>query len=151
MTETIDLFDSEGVTSELNGLGVDIDPLREQITYFGQMASAWQTRIATLDATSDPIVARMLNDQMSKLDRLFILNQGLPNRDGYRHAIVTPSQFRNYPTRAFPGITDLLQDIDVIDQAERDERILLLKRHVSDVMILVKAAGDYLKEFHEIA
>ncbi len=44
----------------------------------------WQ---ANFDANKDeyerdPLLARVLNDQMSKLDRTFILEQGLPNRPG---------------------------------------------------------------------
>lgn len=93
-----------------------------------------------------PLMARIVNDQISKLDRLFLLNEDLPNRSSIRHAIISPSQFNSYGSSVFPGIGDLMHGINDLTGKEREDRIKDLKKHVSDLMILLKAAADYLKD-----
>ena len=38
-----------------------------------------------------------------KLDRVFLLPQGLPDRPLYRHAIISPSKYDSYSAGSFPG------------------------------------------------
>lgn len=39
---------------------------------------------------------RMLNDKLMLLERVFLLPQGLPDRQNFRNAIFSPSKFNSY-------------------------------------------------------
>ncbi len=99
-------------------------------------------------ASSNPLLTRALNDQSSKVDRSLLLPFGLPNRPDSLHAIISPSEFNSYSSDAFPGISDLLYGFDqLVDGSdEKEERKQMLRKHVSDLMIVIKAAADYMED-----
>ena len=66
------------------------------------------------------------------------------DRPSSRHAIFAPSKFNSYGGAAFPGIIDLLHEIDDLDNDSKKKRYEKLKRHVSDLMIMIKEASRYL-------
>ncbi|XP_069165588.1 N-acetylated-alpha-linked acidic dipeptidase 2 [Procambarus clarkii] len=98
----------------------------------------------------DPITTRAINDQMMKLEQVFILPAGLPGRPQIRHAVFAPSQFDSYAASGFPGITDLLHNMETLTDTERQEREEQIKRHVSDLTIMMQRATSFLKDFHVI-
>ena len=61
-----------------------------------------------------------------------------------RNAIFAPSKFNSYGGAAFPGIIDLLHEIDDLDNESKKKRYEKLKRHVSDLMIMIKEASRFL-------
>ena len=50
----------------------------------------------------------------------------------------------------FPGILDLLHDYEELKDEERVERVLELRRHLSDLMILFRQAAAWLQPFDKI-
>ena len=92
-----------------------------------------------------PLLAKAINDQMMNLDKNFLLDVGLPGRPIYSHAIMSPSQFDSYGSGYFPGISDTLYDFDSQDQTEQERRKAVLKKHLSDLMIVILRACDHLK------
>ena len=50
----------------------------------------------------------------------------------------------------FPGILDLLHDYEELEEKERVERVLELRRHLSDLMILFRQAAAWLQPFDKI-
>ena len=52
----------------------------------------------------------MLNDKLMLLERVFLLPQGLPDRQNYRNAIFSPSKFNSYGNIFFDELLDLLND-----------------------------------------
>ncbi|XP_069165777.1 N-acetylated-alpha-linked acidic dipeptidase 2-like isoform X2 [Procambarus clarkii] len=98
----------------------------------------------------DPITTRAINDLMMKLEQVFILPAGLPGRPQIRHAVFAPSQFDSYAASGFPGITDLLYNMETLTDTERQEREEQIKRHVSDLTIMMQRATSFLKDFHVI-
>jgi len=97
-----------------------------------------------------------MNDQKRGFEKNFLLAEGLPDRIQYRHVVSAPSLFDAYGGSAFPGVGDLLYKLDPSspDQVKLDpsspehERVVKqLKKHVSDLMILIQRAADYLKPF----
>ena len=131
---------------QLEELGIETQYVIEQINAFSDTSRQWEASLDIESAKKNPLKARILNSQMTHLDRLFLMPQGLPGRALYRHAIISPSKYDSYGSSVFPGISDLLHGIDALSGAELDARVEQLKRHVSDLMVVIKAAENYLKD-----
>ena len=76
-------------------------------------------------------------------------HSGLPDRIQYRHVITAPSLFDAYGGSAFPGLGDLLYKLEQIPVREVSEEynkvVKQIKKHVSDIMIIIKRASHFLK------
>jgi len=133
------------------GLGKPYDLLLSTIEEFKSASISFEKRREELKASGkleDPLAARILNDQMMKFERVWLLPQGLPGRPAIRHAIFSPAKFNSYGGAAFPGISDLLHEVDKLSEEERRERFTELRRHLSDLMILFRQAAAWLQPTH---
>ncbi len=67
----------------------------------------------------------------------------------FRHAIISPSVHNKYGSGAFPGIVDLLYDLEKGngDAAKNND---LLARHVTDLIVVIKAAKDFINDIGTI-
>ena len=145
-------LETEGAVKQLRdaGLGKPFDVLVESIEEFSAASSLWTERRQEMQKSGeldDPIKARMLNDQIMKFERVWILPKGLPGREAIRHAVFSPAKFNAYGGAAFPGISDLLHEFDKLEEEERAERLLELRKHLSDLMILFRQAASWLQPF----
>jgi len=136
-----------GIVNTLTSLGIDSQYLEEAIKKFRPAVNEYKKNMEKIDL-SNPLTRRTVNDQIRGFEKTFLLNPGLPNRLQYRHAVIAPSMFDAYGGSAFPGIGDLLFGIDELDEGQRKERIKQLKRHVSDLMIVITRAAKYLQPLH---
>ena len=104
------------------------------------------------DIKGDPLKLRMINDQLMQMEKVFIMDGGIPLRDETRHAIFAPGKFNAYGGGGFPAISDLLYEHDklVEDSPEYTKRWDLIKRHVSDLMIMTQNAARYLKPYNTV-
>ncbi len=100
--------------------------------------------------TTEPMTLRMLNDQLMLLERAFLIPEGLPGRAGDRHAIFARAKFNHYGSATFPGLVDLTHEIDLLEGEEAAEQWEKVKKHISDLMIIVRNAADFLSPFHQI-
>ena len=75
---------------------------------------------------------------------------GLPGRPVYNHAIMSPAKFDAYGSGYFSGIGDILYDFDNQTPEEQESRKLTLKKHLSDLMIVILRASDHLKEVYRL-
>ena len=73
---------------------------------------------------------------------------GLPDRPEHRHAIFSPAKFNSYGSSTFPGIGDLLHQIETLTGDEATHRWEQIKRHVSDLMIIIHGATNFLQKPH---
>jgi hypothetical protein len=137
-------MESNGLIAKLTDLGIETKYLKEAITNFRPAVAAWRMYINDLDLTN-PLVRRTINDQIRGFEGTFLLYGGLPDRMQYRHAIIAPSQFDAYGGSAFPGLGDLVHGIEDLSESDRSIQIEKLKKHTSDLMILVNRAAMYLK------
>ncbi|XP_037804031.1 N-acetylated-alpha-linked acidic dipeptidase 2-like [Penaeus monodon] len=124
--------------------------LGEAIDNFTMTTSGFVAKINQMKEDIDPVTLRSLNDQIMKLEQIFIMPAGLPGRPTVRHAIFAPSQFDNYATAGFPGISDLLYGYDSLGTEEMTARQKEIRRHISDLTILVQRASSLLEDFHSI-
>lgn len=151
MEESYAIMERQEIILQLNGLGVETEYWKNQIDQYVLLSEIWRNRFESFtNGTTDPYQARTINDQMMKIDRTFILPQGLPMRPSYCHAIISPSLHNSYGGGSFPGISDLLYGIDDLQGGELQSRIDMLNRHVADLATVIKRAGDYLKEVDTI-
>lgn len=124
--------------------------LGEAIDNFTMATSGFVAKVNQMKNDIDPVTLRALNDQIMKVEQVFVMPAGLPGRPSVRHAVFAPSQFDNYATAGFPGISDLLYGYDGLGPEETTERQKEIKRHISDLTILVQRASSLLEDFHSI-
>ena len=150
MQNTIESFKTNGVLDTLASNGVKTSAWLRHIDRFEATVKDWTRNFTAEKETleSNPILARKSNDIISKLDRAFLMSKGLPmGRQQTKHAIISPSAFNIYGGDSFPGISDLLYGLDDLVGDERQQRIKELEIHVSDLMVVIKTATDYLGGF----
>ena len=96
---------------------------------------------------TDPFKLKMVNDQLMQMERVFLMDGGLPERPHTRHAIFAPGKHDSYSGGGFPAISDLLYENEklVKGSEEYKKRWSTIKQHVSDLMIMTQSAARYLK------
>uniref|UniRef100_A0A8C5XQU5 glutamate carboxypeptidase II n=1 Tax=Microcebus murinus TaxID=30608 RepID=A0A8C5XQU5_MICMU len=110
---------------------------------FYRNASKFSKQLQDFDK-SNPILLRIINDQLMFLERAFIDPLGLPDRPFYRHIIYAPSSHNKYAGESFPGIYDALFDIESkVDPAKAWGEV---KRQISIAAFTVQAAAGTLRE-----
>ena len=99
-----DMVDN-GVIAKLSSLGVETQFWQEEIMAFKASAEEWRGRISDNYPIKDPLLARIYNDQMMKLDRLFIMHQGTTFRliTNTRTCNFTDIKYSNF-MRIYPDI-----------------------------------------------
>ncbi|XP_059820584.1 N-acetylated-alpha-linked acidic dipeptidase 2 isoform X1 [Hypanus sabinus] len=122
---------------------VVFDSLFSAALNFTRVAMEFHERLKMID-TSNPLVARMLNDQLMLLERSFIHPQGLPGRPFYRHIIYAPSAHNKYAGIPFPGIYDALFDTAYVpDQYKAWQEV---KKQIAIASFTVQASAETLKQ-----
>jgi len=130
-----------------NGAGPAFDLMLESIRDFNVSASSWidmREAMKKEEEVVQPLRLRSLNDQIMLLERTFLLPGGLPGRAHHRHALFSPAKFNSYGGAAFPGISDLLHEVEKLDTGERRERFKEIRKHLSDLMIVLRQAASWL-------
>jgi len=137
---------ANGALAKLAQIGLETATLAGEISKFGESARQWRQTftLASQDAALDPILARSLNDQSMKVDRAFLLPEGLPNRPQFRHAVLSPAATDSYGSDVFPGIADLLSDYDELDENGQNERKKELAMHLTQLVAVIKRASDLI-------
>jgi hypothetical protein len=117
--------------------GISLDPLQKSIANFQMAANRFHQLKSDIDM-NNPVAIRMYNDQLMLVDRAFIDPLGLPLRPTLRHIIYAPSMFNAYAGASFPGLTDLMYQIDKQpNQAEQWERV---KQHYATIIYCIDSA-----------
>jgi len=145
MEEGMTTLEDSGILSKVRDLGIETRYWNSSVFEFRNVAKNFDT-IASQVAATRPEMVRQINDQIRGFERNFLLAEGLPDRIQYRHVIVAPSLFDAYGGSAFPGVGDLLYRIQEQDTGseEHTRLVKLLRKHVSDLMIVVKRATRHL-------
>ncbi|CAF2134454.1 unnamed protein product, partial [Rotaria magnacalcarata] len=115
----------------------DLDPLRDAINEFSQVADEFVERSKSMDI-ENPYEIRLYNDQLLQLERAFLnpLGQG-PNDSDMKHIIYAPPKTNAYATMGFPGITDAIVNGIKIEIANQ----------VAIATFFIRGASSTLKEF----
>ncbi|XP_064110869.1 N-acetylated-alpha-linked acidic dipeptidase 2-like [Macrobrachium nipponense] len=124
--------------------------LEKSAQNFTTATAIFARKLDSVKDTLDPVTLRAVNDQLMKMEQVFIIPTGLPGRPTVRHAIFAPSQFDSYAAAGFPGISDLLYRIDDLQGEELSKRHKEIRRHISDLTILLQKASGLLEDFNLI-
>ncbi|XP_030854933.1 N-acetylated-alpha-linked acidic dipeptidase 2 isoform X2 [Strongylocentrotus purpuratus] len=124
--------------------GITWDTIESASSNLTTAAKAFESNVADMEK-NDPFAVRRVNDQLMQFERAFIDPLGLPGRNLQRHVVFAPSSKDAYKGDAFPGIVDLMFDInnpegDVSDDWEA------LKQHMSVVAFTLQSAASTLKD-----
>ncbi|XP_062949436.1 glutamate carboxypeptidase 2-like isoform X3 [Cynocephalus volans] len=128
---------------EMKTYGVSFDSLFSAVKNFTEIASQFSERLQDFKKTN-PILLRIMNDQLMFLERAFIDPLGLPGRPFYRHIIYAPSSHNKYAGESFPGIYDALFDIE--SKVDPSKAWGEVKRQISIASFTVQAAAGTLRE-----
>jgi N-acetylated-alpha-linked acidic dipeptidase len=130
--------------STIESLNITLEFLEDSIDNFDQSIQGFMSRHSDTEHY-DANQIRMVNDQIMLLERIFILPQGVPGRPRTRNAIFAPSKYNAYGASAFPGLIDLLFDADKLKPDELQIRGEEIKKHISDLMIMMNNAAKFLR------
>ena len=150
MKETLATMDAANVTKQLMDNHAGIEYLKEAVDNFENATQKFMIHLQRIKKDLNPLELRIANDQMMQLERVFNMPYGIPDRPEIRNAIFAPSKFNTYGGAAFPGISDLLHEIDDLPPQDHVKRWKEVKKHVSDLMIMINEAARFLNPVHEI-
>jgi len=139
-------LEEEGILTKLEDLGIETEYWNKSVYAFREAANLFD-KTAREQSVENAMALRVTNDQKRGFEKSFLLAEGLPDRIQYRHVITAPSLFDAYGGSAFPGVGDLLFSLEELEPtSEEYSRVVKqLRKHVSDLMIIVQRATDYLK------
>ncbi|KAB7496033.1 putative zinc metalloprotease TRE2 [Armadillidium nasatum] len=123
--------------------------LENSMKKLGDSVSKFEDMIKSFTSLSE-LQIRAINDQMMKLEQIFILPQGLPGRPSVRNTAFASSNFDEYSSSGFPALSDLLYDFDKLNQTEQQSRTKMIKRHISDLTIMTDRAAAFLEDVYLI-
>jgi len=149
MEEGMKNLQENGILQKLEDLGIETKYWNDSVFAFRAAAQTFDT-MASVATTNDISMLRVINDQKRGFEKNFLLAEGLPDRIQYRHVVTAPSLFDAYGGSAFPGVGDLLYKLEGFNTTdpEHEKTLKQLKKHVSDLMIIIQRAADYLKPFY---
>ncbi|XP_063958983.1 N-acetylated-alpha-linked acidic dipeptidase 2-like [Lytechinus pictus] len=124
--------------------GITWDTIESASSNLTTAARAFQNDVENMEK-NDPFAVRRVNDQLLQFERAFIDPLGLPGRNLQRHVVFAPSSKDAYKGDAFPGIVDLMFDINNPDgDVSKDWEAL--KQHMSVVAFVLQSAASTLKD-----
>ena len=151
MQEALDAFDGANVSKTLQENGASLEYVKRAVKELQTAADKFMDMIENDDSIkTNPMKLRMVNDQLMFLERTLLMDGGIPEQQGVRHAIFAPGKFNKYGGGGFPAIPDLLHNIDRLESKELEKRWKAIKKHVSDLMIMIRAAAKFLKPLEQI-
>jgi hypothetical protein len=153
MEEGMVTLEDAGILKKLEDLGIETRYWNESVYAFREAAQLFD-KTAQEQSLDNPAALRVTNDQKRGFEKTFLLAEGLPDRIQYRHVITAPSLFDAYGGSAFPGVGDLIFSLEELaptnpkylapGSPEYERVVKQLRKHISDLMIIVKRATDYL-------
>ena len=149
--ETLDAFEKDNTTRKMEDNGASLRFIQKAVQDFATATRQFQkSKLEILESQANDMQLRVVNDQMMQLERVFNMPNGIPGRPGVRNAIFAPGKFNAYAGGAFPGIADLLHEIDDLPAEDKAKRWKEIKRHVSDLMIMLQEAARFLQPVEQI-
>jgi hypothetical protein len=147
---TLVSFKANNITKQLNEGGASLMFVESAINDLEKATNEYINMLADESSNLSPVRLRILNDQIMQLPRVFNMPSGIPGRPLIRNALFAPGKFNTYGSSALPGITDLLHEINDLETTAKEQRWEEIKRHLSDLMIMIQEAARYLKPVEDI-
>ncbi|KAK6181051.1 hypothetical protein SNE40_008990 [Patella caerulea] len=127
----------------LRGNISNYDDLQMVIKELGAEASRFQEKVKTINK-NDPLLTRMVNDQLMLFEKSFLDPAGLPGRHLKKHMIMAESSTDSYSGSSFPGLVDLLFEID--KATDTNARWDQIRQHFSVILFTIQSAASTLRD-----
>ena len=124
-------------------LEVDWTPVRAAQQRLSRAAQALDQRLVELQQAPEPLAAdrlQALNRALGRIERAFLLPQGLPGRPWFRHAVYAPGFTTGYAPWPLPGLTQALKEKDA--QLWEQQAAALIERFDAAVSALEQARAS---------
>ncbi|XP_025105253.1 putative N-acetylated-alpha-linked acidic dipeptidase [Pomacea canaliculata] len=136
------------VGARLQQIVSNYSDLQKVIEGFKKDVHEFERTVSKIDR-NDPMAIRMVNDQLLFLEKAFLDPTGLPFRPNKKHLIFAESANDAYAGSSFPGLVDLLFDIDKLQADRLAERWKEIQHHFSVLVNAIQAAGYTLRDVTE--
>jgi N-acetylated-alpha-linked acidic dipeptidase len=123
------------------GLDTLVSAVREFQAQAARLDNA--TEAAASSAANDSAATSNLNDALARVERAFLLPDGLPNRPWFKHAVYAPGLTTGYMSWPLPAIRERLEDPKTSDAN--------LKSEVERTAARIKQATEALQKARECA
>ncbi|XP_071788904.1 N-acetylated-alpha-linked acidic dipeptidase 2-like [Asterias amurensis] len=123
--------------------GITFDSIDAGMASLTKAAEELHTYIEGLDS-KNPFEVRKINDQLMYMERAFTDPAGLPGRPLQRHIAFAPSSKNSYYGDAFPGIMDLMFDIE--NSADPEAQWEAVRKHMSVVAYTLHSVATTLTD-----
>jgi len=137
-----DLEKSHGALMNANGIA--LDGLKDAAGRFKVASDIFTSNIPKAN-TKNPLEIRMINDQLMLLERAFIDPEGIPLRTFHKHILFAPSAFDSYAGDTFPGLIDLMWEIEARQGDDQLKQWELVKQHLASLIYCVNSATSTMK------
>ncbi|XP_071080752.1 glutamate carboxypeptidase 2-like [Haliotis cracherodii] len=117
--------------------------LDDYIRDFKIVAAEFMSSLKTVNR-NNPLAVRAVNDQMMQLERAFTDPAGLPGRAHHKHVVLAPNMYNAYAASSFPGLVDLLSQIDA--SRDHDSQWKPIKKNFSILLFIIHSATSSLKD-----
>ncbi|MEW4569844.1 M28 family metallopeptidase [Tautonia sp. JC769] len=132
----------------------DEPPIRvDGLARLGRTIRDFQQQAATLDEATAALADRQdrpdeatlsrVNDALMRVERAFLIEEGLPGRPFFRHAIYAPGLTTGYASWPLPGVR---QGIEETDQDVLDEQIPILIDRIEAAIAVMSEAADAARD-----
>lgn len=92
----------------LQSRNISLEFLRNAVETFENVSLEFEEHLESYKNEKDFRKLRVLNDQMTEVEKAFLYPAGLPGRREFKHLIFSPSLSNVYAAASFPGVTDAL-------------------------------------------
>ena len=96
-----------------------VDALSAAAAEFDKAYAAWRDRPPVMQASNAPSAGKLatVNERLLKVERAFLLADGLKNRPWFRHSLYAPGFYTGYGVKTVPGVREAIeqgtwQDVD---------------------------------------
>ncbi|KAI8496888.1 hypothetical protein Bbelb_255430 [Branchiostoma belcheri] len=121
---------------------ISLDALQSAVANFSQAAVMFEDELSSLENNTDPLVARMYNDQLMQMEQAFINPQGILYQKFSRHTILSSGLWN---TETFPALGDAVRRMgsDWTDPGKED-KLKELKQELSIITFFIQSAANSL-------
>jgi N-acetylated-alpha-linked acidic dipeptidase len=103
------------------GTAVDFKDLQASLTTFSVAAKAFEAVYAA--ALQRGNISPEANDAIQRTERAYLLPEGLPRRDWYRHELYAPGLLTGYTAKTLPGVREAVEAKDWTEANEQAQRL----------------------------
>ena len=121
--------------AEIEAFSLDWQPLLDQAREMEKIGNEIAAGIGKLlEKSVDPAKVRRINALFLRAERAFLLEEGLPRRPWFKHAIYSPGFYSGYASQPLPGLSQAIDDGEYTLAARQAGQLLVRLREVNQIL-----------------